>query len=65
MICTCPDWAPNTRQINEVLALHQFRIGKQMDFKKFKFCPYCARELTEDDGMISRPAVSAQEGQAK
>ena len=52
MICNCLDWRENIDKVNGPIVLQaarQFGTGEGgYDGKKFEYCPWCAKELQEE-----------------
>ena len=49
--CTCEDWEPNIRKINDIISMYaNMACGNKdgWDGKFFEFCPWCGSKLKED-----------------
>ena len=49
--CQCPNWTEYIIRINNIVTFYGFRRGTLVplgkDWKKFKYCPWCGRNLQE------------------
>lgn len=62
--CTCQDWIENIEKLNAPLRLQTIRSGFtwQYDGKKFRYCPWCGKELsTESWNEANGPTVSGSQ----
>lgn len=51
MTCTCKDWEPNIKIINEYImmnALHSYGNPKGYSGKVIKYCPWCGKKLRKE-----------------